>query len=310
MYMPQLKVSQFVRLLSWENKWYNPCVSVCIPCEKTKGTQSKAMNLKKWIVNREQIGRPCFSRQEVADDFRSLSAGALDSALSRFSRNKLIQSVHRGYYCVIPPRYVRVGRLPPEYYIESLMQWLGKPYYVALLSAAAVYGAQHQKVMVTQVMVQMPHATTSAKKNPDVNWLYRQHIPAEFLVRRNGESDVVTYSNPELTAIDLVRYADKAGGLSNISTVLAELREVTNFKGASGGVFTTAGVTDIQRLGYIYEVVLGDSAQSDVIYSELAKMDVAVHLAALNPSMPDDASSVVNKRWRLHINTEIELDEL
>ena len=57
MYMPQLKVSQFVRMLSWENKWYNPCVSVCIPCEKTKGTQYKAMNLKKWIVNREQIGR-------------------------------------------------------------------------------------------------------------------------------------------------------------------------------------------------------------------------------------------------------------
>ena len=268
------------------------------------------MSLKKWIINREQIGRPCFSRQEVALDFPMLSDGALDSALSRFSRNKLIQSVHRGYYCVIPAHYARVGRVPPEYYIDSLMQWQKKPYYVALLSAASIYGAQHQKAMVTQVMVQMPYSTTSTKKNPDINWLYRQHISAKHLVQKNGENGVITYSNPELTATDLVRYVDKAGGLSFISTVLAELREATNFTDASHGVFKTAGVTDIQRLGYIYDVVLGDESQANVIFSELAKMDVVVRPASLNPTMPVDMASPVNNRWRIRVNAEIELDEL
>lgn len=268
------------------------------------------MRLKKWIVDREQTGRPCFSRHEVAVDFPMLSAGALDSALSRFSRNKLIQSVHRGYYCVVPAHYARVGMVPPEYYIDDLMQWQRKPYYVALLSAASMYGAQHQKVMVTQVMVQMPYVTTSSKKNPSVNWLYRQRIPTEYLVRKNGENGVVTYSNPELTAIDLVRYVDKAGGLSFVSTVLAELREATDFKDASHGVFATAGITDIQRLGYIYDVVLGDAAQADVIFSELEKMEASVRLASLSPAMPVDASSTINKRWRLRVNTEIEIDDL
>lgn len=267
------------------------------------------MNLKKWIVNREQTGNSCFSRQEVANAFPELSANAISAALSRFNANRLVQSVHRGYYCVIPAHYALVGRLPPVYYIDRLMEWIGRPYYLALHSAASFFGAQHQKVMITQVMVQMPHISTSSKKNPDIDWLYRQRIPSEFLLRTNGENGVIAYSNAELTAVDLVRYANKAGGLSAVATVLAELRESTDFTGASEGVFKTADVTDIQRLGYIFESALGDKAQAEIIYSELVKMNVTLRTVRLDPSCEGPAISV-NERWRLRVNTEIELDEI
>lgn len=267
------------------------------------------MKLKNWIVNRERTGKSCFSRHEVAEAFPMLSANAIDSALSRFTANRLIQSVHRGYYSVIPAHYALVGRLPPEFYINGLMNWIGRPYYVALHSAASIFGAQHQKAMVTQVMVQMPHISTSVKKNPDIDWLYRRKIPSDFLLWKNGENGVIAYSNAELTAVDLVRYANKAGGMSPVATVLAELRETTNFANASEGVFRTADAIDIQRLGYIYEEMLGDVAQADMIYSELARMNVTLRTGNLNPTAGGIATTV-NRRWRLKINELIEIDDL
>ena len=99
------------------------------------------MKIKSWIIDRERTGRPCFSRDEVARAFPSLSASSIDSSLSRFRANGLVQAVHRGFYCVIPAHYAYVGKVPPAYYIDELMKWLGRPYYIALLSAAEMFGA-------------------------------------------------------------------------------------------------------------------------------------------------------------------------
>lgn len=71
------------------------------------------MKIKNWIVDREGTGRPCFSRDEVAGAFPSLSASSIDSSLSRFRSNGLIQAVHRGFYCVIPAHYAYEGKVPP-----------------------------------------------------------------------------------------------------------------------------------------------------------------------------------------------------
>ena len=263
------------------------------------------MNLKSWIVNREQIGKPCFSRDGVAASFPMLSPNAIDSSLSRFRANGLVAAVHRGCYCVIPAHYALEGELPPQYYVDSLMRWIGKPYYLALQTAAALWGAGHQKVMKAQVMTELPQPTTSMRKNPSIIWLYRKSVPLDFVVRRNGENGQVSYSNPELTAVDLVRYADRAGGMSFVATVLSELRETTNFSGAGTGVFRTAGVADIQRLGYIYDEILDDEAQADTIYAEMMRLGARIRPVALAPSLTVP-SKTMNKRWRIKVNYEIE----
>ena len=131
------------------------------------------MKVKNWIIDRERTGRLCFSRDDVAEAFPSLSASSIDSSLSRFRSNGLIQAVHRGFYCVIPAHYAYVGNVPPSYYIDSLMKWLGRPYYIALLSAAEMFGAAHQKPMVTQVMTELPCFSYSKKKNDSVDWQFR-----------------------------------------------------------------------------------------------------------------------------------------
>ena len=265
--------------------------------------------MKSWIIDRERTGRPCFSRDEVAGAFPSLSASSIDSSLSRFRSNGLIQAVHRGFYCVIPAHYAYVGKVPPAYYMDELMKWLGRPYYIALLSAAEMFGAAHQKPMVTQVMTELPCFSYSKKKNDSVDWQFRSRVPSQFVLRRNGENGQVAYSNAELTAIDLVRYSHRAGGLSSVATVLAELRETTDFNGAGQGVFKTADLADVQRLGYIYDAILGDGAQSERIHDELLSLCRDLKPVVLNPGLPSDGAEI-NRRWKVRINHKIEMDEV
>ena len=265
-------------------------------------------NLKSWISLREKTGCPCFSSREAAEAYPSRSSNAIDAALSHFCSTGLIQRVHRGFFCVVPARYALRGRIPVEYYIGPLMEHLGKPYYVAALSAAAHWGAAHQKVVSTQIMTALPHSSTSLHRNPDICWLYRKRVPESFLVRENGENGPVSYSNPELTALDLVARARHAGGLSFVVSVLASLKESTDFTGAATGVFRTAHIPDIQRLGYIFEVVLQDSAQASVIGAELRRMGGVLRHVPLLPGVDSPVSATEN-RWKIRLNADLDWED-
>lgn len=270
---------------------------------------AKRNTLGAWIRQREQTGKPCFSIEEVRSGFPNVVVGVLSAMLSRYRAQGLVQSVHKGFFVVIPPQYALQGRVPDTYYISQLMAHLGKPYYVSLLSAASLWGASHQAVMVTHVMTRLPHSSVSRQKNNTLRWFYRSLISEEFLVSRNGETAPVVYSNAELTALDLVHWAMKVGGFSAVATVLAELREATNFSSAADGVFRTADVSDVQRLGYLYETVLGDREQGETIYDELKRLPGAIRNVRL---VPGGAGKVLRRdgKWHVDVNTEIEIDDL
>jgi hypothetical protein len=50
-----------------------------------------------------------------------------------------------GVAVVVPPEYREAGCPPASWFIHDLMRFLGQPYYVALLTAAAIHGAAHQQ---------------------------------------------------------------------------------------------------------------------------------------------------------------------
>ncbi len=88
-----------------------------------------------------------------------------------------------------------------------------------------------------------------------MSWIYRKQIPDRLLQEKNSETGTILFSNPELTAIDLVQYEQYVGGLSRVSTVLAELVEKTDFSNAvEDYLFDNTSVATIQRLGYIWIV--------------------------------------------------------
>ena len=207
---------------------------------------------------------------------------------------------------VVPVQYQLKGVVPPVYYIDWLMRYVGKPYYLSLLSAAAMHGASHQAVMITQVTTVAPRIKYSSK-NPGLNWNYRKQIPEELLMTKNTEAGVVHFSNPELTAVDLVQFADHVGGYQRASTVLAELVEAMDMEKMADVVpYTT--IATVQRLGYLLEFVLEEQEMADALFLILKQQGKwnSISLRNDRPKMEMAQSN----RWHVNGNVEIEIDAL
>jgi predicted transcriptional regulator of viral defense system len=264
------------------------------------------MTIFDWIRYREIRGHVTFSIEELKSAFSEKSTATIKTELSRLVKKGYISSVYRGFYVVVPVQYQLKGVVPPVYYIDWLMRYVGKPYYLSLLSAAAMHGASHQAVIITQVTTVAPRIKYSSK-NPDLNWNYRKQIPEELLMTKNTEAGVVRFSNPELTAVDLVQFADHVGGYQRASTVLAELVEAMDM-GKMVDVVPYTTVATIQRLGYLLEFVLEEQEMADALFLILKEQGKWNSISLRNDRPKKE--TVQSNRWHVNGNVEIEIDDL
>ena len=265
------------------------------------------MTIDEWIHQREIRGNMTFSVLELRQAFPANSEKGMKTALRRLSSKGRIQSVYRGFYVVIPIQYQLQGIVPPNYYIDELMAYVGKSYYIGLLSAAAMYGAAHQRPMLTQVMTLEPRIKTSGK-NPLLEWHYRHTIPENLIISKNGEIGIVRYSSAELTTVDLVQFAGHVGGYQRVATVLAELIEMVDMsKMRDVQVYVTKAT--LRRLGCLLECVLEEQEKSDELYDIIRGQGREWNTILLSNAHPlnNDAQS---NRWQVNVNAEIEIDEI
>ncbi len=267
------------------------------------------MTIREWIREREITGNPAFSFDEIRRSFESTSDRVIRNELYRQTVRKRIFPVYRGFYVIIPPQYAAKNFVPPVYYIEQLMAYLRKPYYICLLNAAELLGAAHQRPQKFAVMTMFPKSSVSETKNKALEWIYRKSIPEKFLKTKNSETGVITFSNPELTAIDLVQYEQYAGGLARVATVLEELVEQTDFSKATDELFDYTTVPAIQRLGFILENILNEREQADILYQQLQMYGKRMNYVPLS-SRHKVQSDCRDRRWKIFMNTDIETDEL
>ena len=125
---------------------------------------------------------------------------------------------------IVPPQYLALGAPPPSFYIDSLMRYEGRPYYVGLLKAAELHGAAHQAVMQFQVVTDKRLPTIKAGRSAIV-FYYRKDVRAIVNGLENCKTDTGHFnlSNLELTMLDLLRYPHAGAGLDNIATVFSGL---------------------------------------------------------------------------------------
>jgi hypothetical protein len=143
-----------------------------------------------------------------------------------------------------------------------------------------------------------------------LDWNYRSSIPDSFLKEINSETGTIKFSGPELTALDLIQYEQHVGGLSRAATVIEELTEQTVWTGAAEkGLLSPSTIATVQRLGYILENVLMSQSQADDLYHELKTASPKLNRFRLSTRKNDDGA-VLDKRWNIIVNTEIEIDDL
>ena len=271
--------------------------------------KSFIMTLQKWIKDRAIHGFPTFSIEDVRETGMYSSEQILQNELYRLCSNKTIASVYRGFYVIIPVQYVLRGSVPATYYIDQLMVYLSKPYYVCMLSAAELLGAAHQRPQQFSVMTTFPKRRVVSTRNVIIDWFYREGLPEDALITKNTETGTIRISNPLLTAADLVQYQQHVGGLSRVATVLEELSEQINMKSQFASLASFVKKVTWQRLGYILEHVVEENELADELYEQIRNLPGSLMYMPLSTSAEDNTSER-NSRWKININVQIEKDDL
>jgi predicted transcriptional regulator of viral defense system len=227
---------------------------------------------------------------------------ATRQAIHDLKRQGRIASPRSGFYVIVPLEYKLAGAPPASWFIDELMRHFGQPYYVSLLSAAALQGAGHQQPMVFQVVTDRltrPAKAGRVRMEFHVNRM-ADKIPVEETQTETGRMRV---STPEATAFDLVRYARASGGLGNVATVLKELSGKIRPEALAAAVPLYA-LADAQRLGYLLESV-GKRRLTGPLQEVLVRRRLlAVPLAVGRPT----AGHGLDARWKIIINENVEAD--
>ena len=168
-------------------------------------------------------GRSSFTTAE-AQAAHGGSEKAVQAVLRRLRAKGEIASPVRGLHVIVPPEYRRLGCLPPLWLVDDLAAFLGQPYYVALLSAAELHGAAHQRPRAFQVMLPRPQRPAGSG-GVRLDFAMRHNLTEVPVVVRNTPKGTVRVATPELTAFDLVGYPERAAGIDYAATVLTKLAE-------------------------------------------------------------------------------------
>ena len=226
---------------------------------------------------------------------------AIEAALRRLKKRGRIASPRRGFYVIVPPEYREAGCPPASWFIDDLMGFLGRPYYVGLLSAAAIHGAAHQQPMVFQVMTDA--ATRDAEAGRvRIEFHMKSALESSPVATVQTETGYMRVSTPEATAFDLVRFARAAGGLSSVATVLGELAENLD-PGELATLSRSCRAPEMQRLGYLLDLV----GMSRLTGALAAALRVRRHRPVLLGPGGENQGSV-DGRWRVIINESVEVD--
>lgn len=266
------------------------------------------ISIQSWVENLQSQGKYSFSLMLLQAQLTSLSDKAIKSALNRLSKKKLIASIHKGFYVIVTPQYKTKGILPPSLYLDVLMKELHRPYYVALLNAAAYHGASHQQPQEFFVVTTFPVLRPTLKKGLKVNYISKKELPEKLIETKNTEAGYLKISNPILTATDLIQFEKRVGGMNRVATVLYELADAIMPQDFNEHLLQNIPTTVLQRLGYLLDKVLDNQPLANALYDVLKQSNATLFRIALKPSVDAKGFSADDK-WKVIVNTQIEIDE-
>lgn len=267
--------------------------------------KEEKMGLISYLEDLQSKGQYWFLRNEAIKALE-ISEKAFQKAAKRLTNKVKLTRLRGNFYLLIPPEYRAISALPASWFINVFLGHLNQPYYVGLLSAAALHEAAHQQPMVFQVITNKRTRDITVGQ-VRIKFYYKKIIEPSFYELRKTETGTMNVSTPEMTAFDLVRYMDAAGQVNNVATVLCELTEKINPTLLSNLLKNNeVEVTSAQRLGYLLDMLhLGiDLAPLESIL----KQKKIVRRPLINSS--NQPTIEHNRRWKILVNEKVEPDEL
>jgi predicted transcriptional regulator of viral defense system len=257
-------------------------------------------SIAEYVDDLQQKGRYTFTKAEARRAVR-VSDIVLKLSLWRLAKKRRIALIREGFYVIVPLGYASSGILPPEWFIDELMKFLRQPYYVGLLSAAAIHGAAHQQPQEFHVVI--PEALRSIKVGSlQIRFFKKASMKSSSTEDAKTQTGYMKVSDPAVTAIDLVAYASRVGGLDRVFTVLQELSEKITPDMLLQAAKRERNMAYVQRLGWLLEKA-GQKGLVDKLADWLTKQ--RPRETPLDPSLPRRGFSR-DPQWKVIVNAEVE----
>ncbi len=264
---------------------------------------------KEYLEKIRASGRRSFTLKEATEELNT-TENSIKSAVKRLKKKGDIISPARGLYIMVPPEHKPLGCLPAEELVPILMRHLRMDYYVGLLSAGVYHGASHQKPGVFQVIVDKRIQRKLTFGRVCIEWIYKKSLVDLPMQKLTVSTGYLAISSPEVTAMDLLLYPRKSGGLNHIATVLYELVESIDPKKMMALARSSKYRAWVQRLGYILDHIDSEVPENQQIIADT----LAGYVASKNPSYIRLASELPAvgyprcEKWKIIENTTIEGD--
>lgn len=230
-----------------------------------------------------------------------LSEIAAKRQLSRL-RGKVVRvSPRQPFYLIVSPEHRSMGAPPPNWWLQDYFDWLGRPYYLALQSAASSFGSNPQALQVTQVMTERPCRAIKVGRI-QVHFFVKRGIQRTPTQQPAGAVAPLLVSTPEATAYDLIRYAPSIGGIERAAETIRPLLPLLRTRELGRVLDAENEPAVAQRLGFVIEAC-GNKSLAKVVRDRLPD---ELTPATLSPAKGKRDNLPLVKRWQV-LNNSSEL---
>ena len=231
------------------------------------------------------------------------SPAAIGRALNRLAVKGRVKRIRRDFHVILPVEFSAQGMIPYDWYVDDLMRSLGTPYYIGLLSAAALYGAAHQQVQQLQIVTPRQERPIE-RPSLSIRFFRKLNFDSTPLRFHKGHGGMLPVSTPEATAIDLVRYSRQIGGPDAVLTILGELAEAMQPAALLTAADAEPESSPLQRLGWLLDR-LEHPDLADPLHASIAQRP-KLSRTRLDPAEGWQGSS--RNRWKVVENANPQSD--
>ncbi len=269
--------------------------------------QSTYNYIDSYLKEIQSKGRYSVTLMELKTKFDVSEKALLQNIYRLKTKNQLAQ-IRKEFYVIIPPQYSSRVMLPAALFINDLMEFINKDYYVSLLTAAALHGAGHQQPMEFQVITKKPSLRNIKNRKISIMFSIKEDWNNEQIMKFKTDAGYINVSTPELTAFDLVEYNKKIGGINRIIPILDELSENIKIK-QFDKTAKDQRITTIQRLGFLLDE-MGKVNLAKSLYKVLKNLSVdksrKTHKKILLSLAHKNQCGTLNRKWKIIVNTDID----
>ena len=262
-------------------------------------------SFRDWVLGLPAQGRFTFTTAEARAQQSGVSTAGTAAAIDRAKADRIIVSPIRGFHVVLPLEDRGAGTPSWRLFLDPLMTHLATPYYVGLLTAAAIHGASAQAAQAVQVVTPGPRRPVRVGRLA-IEFVVRRsaaQAPVELITTPSGR---VRVASPEVVGLDLVRYPTHAGGWGNVLTVLRDLSPSMLRTGMRKAFAIEPSTPDLQRLGHLLGRVGADDVATVVADELKGRRTSWVSLSPGDPAAPGPVER--DPRWRVVVNVQPEVD--